>query len=207
MDLKTAYKILGLPRGADSREVLTQYHRLAKTFHPDKCEDKEAAHENFIRLKDAYDIIVAFEKSGAHDDETHKWQPPKGKPGWEKRTGNQFEEESWSDEGCPKRWKPRKEEPPEEEPQEEEVRKGPKPKSEKLTPQERTKEKKERKKKRKVKAKAPPVKEKWEDYKKETRKHPKEAPNTEEVSESSDSEEVEKSKPTEESEDDGGWWQ
>ena len=53
------YKVLGVPRAASSRDVKKAYHKLAKTYHPDKVEreeDKAAASEKFRKIARAYEV-------------------------------------------------------------------------------------------------------------------------------------------------------
>ena len=62
-----AYKILEISPKAKHEEVVSKYRFLALIFHPDKNEDKAAAHENFIRLKDAYDLIMLIRQKGVDE--------------------------------------------------------------------------------------------------------------------------------------------
>ncbi|NRA11252.1 MAG: J domain-containing protein [Crocinitomicaceae bacterium] len=51
------YKILGLPNGASQTEIRKKYRKLVMQYHPDK-NDSPKAEENFILLKDAYEILM-----------------------------------------------------------------------------------------------------------------------------------------------------
>jgi DnaJ-domain-containing protein 1 len=55
---KTAYQILGVPRGAGQAAIKRAYRRLAK-YHPDAVaeEDKSAANAAFARINQAYEVL------------------------------------------------------------------------------------------------------------------------------------------------------
>ena len=57
MDLKTAYEVLKLDSSATVEDVTRQFRKAALIYHPDRCADKTAAHENFIRLQEACDLV------------------------------------------------------------------------------------------------------------------------------------------------------
>lgn len=50
------YKILGVPRNANSNQIKKAYRKLAKELHPDKNPDDEIAHEKFQDLGAAYEV-------------------------------------------------------------------------------------------------------------------------------------------------------
>jgi DnaJ-class molecular chaperone len=50
------YKVLGLSRNADEKEIKIAYRNLAKHWHPDKNKSPEA-HEKFMQINQAYEVI------------------------------------------------------------------------------------------------------------------------------------------------------
>ena len=50
------YEILGIKLGATADEIKTAYRRMVKQWHPDVCRDPDA-HEIFIRIQNAYNIL------------------------------------------------------------------------------------------------------------------------------------------------------
>ncbi|RMG21891.1 MAG: J domain-containing protein [Bacteroidetes bacterium] len=54
--VKDYYKILGLTKKATEKEIKEAYRKLAKQYHPDTNPHPEA-HEMFIDLKEAHDIL------------------------------------------------------------------------------------------------------------------------------------------------------
>jgi hypothetical protein len=55
-DATTLYAVLGIGKGAAADEVKAAYRRLARQWHPDVCREPDAA-QQFMRIKDAYDIL------------------------------------------------------------------------------------------------------------------------------------------------------
>ena len=51
------YEILGVSRTADLKEIRRAFKKLAVTEHPDKNNDDPIAHERFIKLTKAYEIL------------------------------------------------------------------------------------------------------------------------------------------------------
>ena len=51
------YKILGLDRDAGPEKIKQAYRSMAKKFHPD-INDAPDAHERFIEITEAYDILM-----------------------------------------------------------------------------------------------------------------------------------------------------
>lgn len=84
MDFKDYYKILGVEPDADLKTIKTAYRKLARKYHPDVSEDKDAENkfknvaEAYAALKDAekraeYDELRKYARDGQH------FEPP---PGW-----------------------------------------------------------------------------------------------------------------------------
>ncbi|KAJ1955979.1 DnaJ- protein scj1 [Linderina pennispora] len=59
---KDYYKILGVSRDASQSEIKRQYKTLSRKHHPDKNPGDEAAHERFIELAQAYEVLSDSEK-------------------------------------------------------------------------------------------------------------------------------------------------
>lgn len=54
---KDFYKILGVKRNANERQLKKAYRKLALKYHPDKADDKEKAKKKFIEISNAYDVL------------------------------------------------------------------------------------------------------------------------------------------------------
>ena len=66
---------MGLAKGATQEEIRSKYRELTKTFHPDKVqgtqEEKEAAHEKFVQIQQAYEKLSHLKKSRAKANKKH----------------------------------------------------------------------------------------------------------------------------------------
>jgi hypothetical protein len=55
-DEATLYNVLGIKQLATDTEVRSAYRRLARQWHPDVCKEPDA-HEQFIRIQRAYEVL------------------------------------------------------------------------------------------------------------------------------------------------------
>ncbi|KAJ8753836.1 hypothetical protein K2173_000090 [Erythroxylum novogranatense] len=72
------YKVLGIEKNANQREIQKAFHKLSLQYHPDKNKNK-SAQEKFAEINNAYEILSDEEKRKNYDlygDET-------GKPGFD----------------------------------------------------------------------------------------------------------------------------
>lgn len=81
---KDFYKVLGVSKDADEKEVTKTYRKLARKYHPDANPDDLKAEERFKEISAAYDII-GDEKKRAEYDEMRRLGPAtrgfRGAPG------------------------------------------------------------------------------------------------------------------------------
>ncbi|KAK7112279.1 dnaJ homolog subfamily B member 11-like [Littorina saxatilis] len=61
------YKILGVSKNADIKQIKRQYRKLAKEHHPDKNKDDPEAAERFQDLGAAYEVLSDEEKRKVYD--------------------------------------------------------------------------------------------------------------------------------------------
>ena len=61
------YKILGVSRDASDEEIQKAYRKLARKYHPDLTDDKEAAKRNFQKVQQAYDVLSDKKKRDMYD--------------------------------------------------------------------------------------------------------------------------------------------
>lgn len=61
------YAVLGIHRTANLQDIKNAFRRRSKQVHPDKSVHKNAAHERFIALKTAYDILSNADEKCDYD--------------------------------------------------------------------------------------------------------------------------------------------
>lgn len=66
------YKLLGLKKDASERQIKKAYRSLSKKFHPDKNPGDETAHEKFVAVAEAYDILINEETRRIYDQYGHE---------------------------------------------------------------------------------------------------------------------------------------
>ncbi|KAG8229702.1 hypothetical protein J437_LFUL009827 [Ladona fulva] len=51
------YELLGISKNADNREIRKAFKKLAMTLHPDKNIDDPTAHDKFVKITKAYEVL------------------------------------------------------------------------------------------------------------------------------------------------------
>lgn len=88
MNVTDCYRVLGLKRNASLDELKAAYRRLARQYHPDINPGDRYAHEKFIQLHQAYQVLlsavrhdrVASESPAPTPPSTRAATPPSPKP-------------------------------------------------------------------------------------------------------------------------------
>jgi DnaJ-related protein SCJ1 len=61
------YEILGLPRETSDRAIKKAYRKLSMKYHPDKNADNTEAHDKFVEITQAYEVLGDKEKRRRYD--------------------------------------------------------------------------------------------------------------------------------------------
>jgi curved DNA-binding protein len=84
MEYKDYYKILGVNKNADEKEIKKAYRRLARKFHPDVNDGDKAAEARFKEINEANEVLSDPEKRSKYDELGHnyqRWQQTGGQAG------------------------------------------------------------------------------------------------------------------------------
>lgn len=65
--MKEPYEVLGVPKGADIKDIKKAYRKLARTLHPDLRPGDKAAEDRFKEVAAAYDFLSDEKKKQAYD--------------------------------------------------------------------------------------------------------------------------------------------
>ncbi|RYG27152.1 J domain-containing protein [bacterium] len=68
------YKVLGVPRGADDKEIKAAYRKLARKHHPDVNPNDKAAEAKFKEISEAYDVLGDEDKRKLYDQYGANWE-------------------------------------------------------------------------------------------------------------------------------------
>ncbi|QNK77113.1 J domain-containing protein [Winogradskyella sp. PAMC22761] len=74
MNYKDYYKILGVTKGASSKEIKKAYRKLAAKHHPDKNPDNKIAEEKFKEINEANEVLSDKEKREKYDALGSNWE-------------------------------------------------------------------------------------------------------------------------------------
>jgi curved DNA-binding protein len=83
MEYKDYYKILGVEKNADEKEIKKAYRRLARQYHPDVNSGDKAAEARFKEINEANEVLSDAEKRRKYDElgqQYQRWQQTGGQP-------------------------------------------------------------------------------------------------------------------------------
>ena len=70
---KDYFKILGISRNANDKEIKSAFRELARKFHPDLNPHNEKAESEFKEINEAYEILSDHEKRKAYEEYLNFW--------------------------------------------------------------------------------------------------------------------------------------
>jgi curved DNA-binding protein len=84
MEYKDYYKILGVAKSADEKEIKKAYRKLARQHHPDVNPNDKEAEAKFKEINEAYEVLSDADKRQKYDQmgqSYQSWQQAGGQPG------------------------------------------------------------------------------------------------------------------------------
>jgi curved DNA-binding protein CbpA len=79
---RTHYEILGVARDAAPEQIKRRFRQLAREHHPDVARDKASSHQAFVRISEAYRVLIDPLRRADYDltlrDQERRQQPPPG---------------------------------------------------------------------------------------------------------------------------------
>ncbi len=67
MEYQDYYKVLGVDRNADEKEIKKAYRKLARQFHPDMNPNDKNAEKHFKEINEAYEVLSDADKRAKYD--------------------------------------------------------------------------------------------------------------------------------------------
>jgi curved DNA-binding protein len=74
MDYKDYYKILGIPRTADEKEIKRAFRKLAQQYHPDKNPGDAEAERKFKEVNEAHTVLSDPDTRSKYDRFGSQWE-------------------------------------------------------------------------------------------------------------------------------------
>src|SRR4051812_48911774 len=91
MEYQDYYKVLGVERNADDKEIKKAYRKLARKFHPDVNPNNKDAEKTFKEINEAYEVLSDADKRAKYDQLGANYQQ------WQRMGGQNNAGFNWND--------------------------------------------------------------------------------------------------------------
>ncbi len=75
MEYRDYYKILGVSKNADEKEIKRAFRKLAQQYHPDKNPGDPQAETKFKEINEAYEVLSDPDKRSKYTGFGSQWEP------------------------------------------------------------------------------------------------------------------------------------
>ncbi|KAK4539242.1 hypothetical protein LTR36_000870 [Oleoguttula mirabilis] len=66
------YTLLGIDKSASERQIKKAYRTLSKKYHPDKNPANDTAHQKFVEIAEAYEVLIDADVRKIYDQHGHE---------------------------------------------------------------------------------------------------------------------------------------
>src|SRR5579884_2185190 len=73
-EYKDYYKILGVAKDADDKDIKSAYRRMARKYHPDVNPGDKGAEDRFKDVGEAYEVLSDKDKRAKYDQYGEQWK-------------------------------------------------------------------------------------------------------------------------------------
>ncbi len=91
MEYHDYYKVLGVEKNADEKEIKKAYRKLARKYHPDMNPGNKDAEKRFKEINEAYEVLSDADKRAKYDQLGSNYQQ------WQRMGGQNQGGFNWSD--------------------------------------------------------------------------------------------------------------
>jgi curved DNA-binding protein len=93
MEYQDYYKMLGVDKNADEKEIKKAFRKLARQYHPDTNPGNKQAEEKFKQINEAYEVLSDADKRAKYDQLGSNYQ------NWQRTGGQNAGGFNWGDYG------------------------------------------------------------------------------------------------------------
>ena len=88
MQYKDYYKVLGVNKKADEKEIKNAYRKLVKKYHPDKTKGDKKLEDKFKEISEAYEVLSDTDKRKKYDELGSDWNRAGQSENWQRANPN-----------------------------------------------------------------------------------------------------------------------
>ena len=67
------YEVLGVAHDVPASDIVSAYRKLARLYHPDRCEQSAETTDKFQRIQEAHEVLQNAERRALFDEARKTW--------------------------------------------------------------------------------------------------------------------------------------